>query len=412
MRRLALVVAVLASLWFVPGALAGGWCGSGEEKADRPDTVAGEQVHLVYAVPADGADNFAAVANRMADDMTSIATWWTGQDATRTPRFDLALFPAGSCLDISSVRLPDSGASLVGASAAFQRVTNDLVTAGFGSDYKRYVVYYDGPPVEPNVCGTGAGDFGHGLGYAIVWLAGCANAPSDAVAVHELVHSLGAVPGGAPHECPPPHEMHVCDSPADLLYWLDSGQPLASRVLDVNHDDYYEHATNGIDIRNSLWLHHLETPQQPLDVAIVGGGSVVSDVPGVSCTTACTTQWDLGATFNVFPVAAVGRRFVRWTGACTGTDACSVLMSQPQAVTAVFGPTRIDVAVTTGGRGHVACTPSCTKRFTAGDPLTLRAVPATGWAFARWSGGCKGTRPVCRPATDFSLKVRATFRKR
>ncbi len=412
MRRLAVVAAVAASLWLAPGALAAGWCGSGESPTDRVDVTTGEQVHLLYVIPADGTDNFAGVANRMADDMTSIDTWWSGQDATRAPRFDLAAFPAGACVDISSVRLPDASSALVGGSTAFQRIANDLIAVGFGSDYKRYLVYYDGPAVEQNVCGTGAGDFGHGLGYAIVWLAGCTSAPSDAVAVHELLHALGAVPSGAPHECPPPHDMHVCDSPLDLMYWLDSGQPLASRFLDFNHDDYYEHATNGIDIRNSLWLSHLDTPQQALAVAISGTGKVVSDVPGVDCAAACTTSWDQGASFDLFPMAGGGQRFVHWAGACTGTDSCSVLMSQPQSVTAVFGPERIDLKVTTSGRGRVACTPSCTKRFKAGDALTLKAVPATGWKFVAWSGGCKGTRPVCKPPTDFALTVRATFRRR
>jgi hypothetical protein len=50
--------------------------------------------------------------------------------------------------------------------------------------------------------------------------------------------------------------------------------------------------------------------------------------------------------------------------------------------------------------------------FRAGHALTLRAVPAKGWKFVRWSGGCTGTRPVCSPHTDFALTVRATFRKR
>ena len=47
----------------------------------------------------------------------------------------------------------------------------------------------------------------------------------------------------------------------------------------------------------------------------------------------------------------------------------------------------------------------------AGTPLTLRAVPTKGWRFTRWSGACRGTRKVCRPATDFALSVRATFVK-
>lgn len=367
----------------------------------------------MYAVPADGADNFATFANRIADDMTSISNWWTGQDPTRAPRFDLAAFPLASCVDISSVRLPDSGASLQGsASSAFARVENDLANVGFGSVYKRYVVYYDGPSVETGVCGTGGGLFDQGLGYAIVWLAGCPGAPTDAVAAHELGHALGAVPSGAPHECPPPNDRHVCDSAVDLMFWQDSGQPLASRFLDFNHDDYYEHATNGIDIRNSLWLRHLDTPQQPLGVTIDGTGTVVSDVPGVDCATSCTTAWDLGSQVTLDAVPGAGTRFVRWSGACTGRSSCGVAVDHPTAVTALFGPLRIPLAVATSGRGRVVCAPACATSFAAGRALTLRAVAATGWKFVRWSGACKGTRPVCRPATDFALSVRATFRKR
>jgi hypothetical protein len=89
-----------------------------------------------------------------------------------------------------------------------------------------------------------------------------------------------------------------------------------------------------------------------------------------------------------------------------------VTLSQAQSVTAVFGPDRIPVKVTTNGRGTVRCTPVCSKSFPAGDPLTLRAVPAKGWKFAGWSGGCKGTRLVCRPATGKALNVRATFRRK
>jgi uncharacterized repeat protein (TIGR02543 family) len=81
-------------------------------------------------------------------------------------------------------------------------------------------------------------------------------------------------------------------------------------------------------------------------------------------------------------------------------------------VTAVFGPLRIPLRVSVAGKGTVKCTPACKKTFPAGDALTLKAVPAKGWRFTGWSGGCKGTRPVCKPATDFALTVRASFRKR
>ncbi|MFL5955450.1 MAG: InlB B-repeat-containing protein [Gaiellaceae bacterium] len=412
MRRLAALLIAGAALWLAPGAFAAGWCGSGESTVDRPDVTTGEQVHAVYVIPGDGADNFPVVANKMADDVASLTNWWISQDATRTPRFDQAAFPAGTCVDVSFLRLPDPSSALQGASNAFERVADALFAGGFGNDHKKYYVYYDGPPVQTNICGTGGGTFSGAPSYAIVWLAGCPTVPTDAVGTHELTHALGAVPAGAPHECPPPNDGHVCDSTADLLYPFTSGQALSQLVLDANRDDYYGFATNGIDIRNSLWLRHLDTPQEALAVSLVGTGTVKSDVPGVECGAACTTLWDQGSSVVLDAVPASGERFVKWTGACGGTFPCGVVLSQPEAVTAVFGPLRIPVRLTTAGRGRVACSPSCAKTLAAGKSLTLRALPAKGWRFVRWSGGCAGTRSTCSPATDFALNVRATFRKR
>ena len=412
MRRVAALAVAGAALWLAPGAFAAGWCGSGESSVDRPDLTTGQQVHAVYAVPSDGADNFAAVANKMADDVASLTSWWTGQDPTRTPRFDQATFPAGTCLDISFLRLPDSSSALQGATNAFNRVITDLEAVGFDNPFKKYYVYYDGPSVETSICGTGGGTFAVGPAYAVVWLGGCPTVPTDAVGTHELAHALGAVPAGAPHECPPPNTGHVCDSDKDLLYPFTTGLPLSQLVLDVNHDDYYEHSTNGVDIRDSLWLSHLDEPQQALSVSMVGTGTVTSDVPGVDCSTACTTSWDQGWSVRLDAVPGPGQRFVKWTGACTGNGLCPLTMTQPETATAVFGPARIPLKVTTAGRGRVSCTPACTKTFKAGSLLTLRAVPAKGWKFTGWSGGCTGTRPTCRPATDFAITVRATFRKR
>jgi len=396
-----------------PGALAAGWCGSGESSTDRADVTTGQQVHAIVVVPADGADTFAADAIRLAGDVDSITAWWAGQDTTRAPRFDQAVFPTGTCLDISFFRIADPGAALSGANTAFERVTQALQSGGFGNQYKKYYVYYDGPSVQPNICGTGAGDFATGPAYAIVWLQGCPNVGSDAIGAHELIHSLGALPAGAPHACPG-DPGHPCDGPpsVDVLYPRTDGRPLQQQVLDVGRDDYYGHSGTWDDLQDSVWLRHLDVPQVPLSVAMSGTGSVSSDLPGLDCAAACTTQWDQGSIVTLRPVPGDGQRFVRWTGACVGNNSCALQLTQAQSATAVFGPLRVPVRVATTGRGSVRCTPVCSRAFSAGDPLTLRAVPAKGWKFVRWSGACTGSRPVCRPATDFALGVRATFRRK
>jgi hypothetical protein len=150
----------------------------------------------------------------------------------------------------------------------------------------------------------------------------------------------------------------------------------------------------------------------PLAVAMIGPGRVTSDLPGLDCKAACTTQWDQGTTVSLAANPADGLRFVRWTGACTGNGSCTVTLGQALSVTAVYGPATIPLKVATTGRGGVRCTPGCSKAFPAGDPLMLRAVPAKGWTFAGWSGGCKGKLPVCRPTTETALTVRAVFHRK
>ncbi len=165
------------------------------------------------------------------------------------------------------------------------------------------------------------------------------------------------------------------------------------------------------DVQDSRWLHRLDEAPVPLDVALTALGSVSSDLPGVDCAAACTTQWDPGAVLSLEAEPSTGDRFVRWTGACTGKGTCQLTLAQAAAVTAVFGPLRIPVRATMTGKGRIACTPACTKSFAAGETLHLKAIAAQGWKFAGWSGACKGARATCAPATDYAVTVKARFTK-
>jgi len=420
-RRLVLLLVVGAALWGAPGAFAAGWCGSGESADDRPDATTGAQIHAIWVVPADSPDTFATGAPRIADDLASLAAWWVGQDPTRAPRIDNAVFPGGTCADISFVRLPEPASSFVGANNSFNSIENDLATMGFGNLFKKYLVYFDGPSVETDICGTGAGNFLSGPSFAVLWLAGCPGVPADATAAHELLHAMGALPAGAPNACtaannpvaPVADAGHPCDSSRDILYPVSNGTPLAQLILDVNHDDYYGHSGTWDDIQDSAWMHVLAAPVIPLAVKIAGLGEVTSVVPGVECTASCTTQWDGGSTTALLEQAAKGRRFVGWSGACTGRAACSVTLSASVAVTATFGPVRVPVALGKTGQGSVTCTPRCGTTFAGGARLTLHAVPAKGWRFASWTGDCAKVRvATCRPKTDFHVRARAIFRRR
>ncbi len=423
-KRLVVLVTAALVLWAAPNALAAGWCGSGESQADLPDAVTGAQIHTVVAVPSDAPDSFAEDASRVADDVASMTTWWQGQDPTRVPRFDIAAFPGGTCLDISFVRFsaPSATYSLADGSApsTFGLVRSELIAAGLVDPFKRYLVYVDGVgSAADDVCGTGAGQFELGPAYAVVWMRAC-GVPTDTVATHELLHALGALPDGAPNACTAATDPfgvadpgHPCDSPTDILYPVTAGGSLTSYVLDFNHDDYYGHSGTWIDIQDSRWLRALATQQVSLTVALAGGaGSVQSDLPGVDCAATCTTRWDEGTTVDLIALPGAASRFVAWQGAgCSGTADCVVSLASEQSVTAVFGPLRVAFHRAVAGRGRIACSPTCGQTVEVGQPLRLRAVAAKGWRFVSWGGACKGRRLVCAPATAKPITVRARFEK-
>src|SRR5437899_5161569 len=156
--RVRIGVAVVVGLLVVVGTpvIAGAaptpsaWCGAGESPTDLPDAVASYQVHVIYAVAADGPDNFAARVTPIVRDLAIGDSWWQSQDPTRTPRFDLASFPGCDStfgnLDISSVRLLGTAADYgaLDAPGALRRVRGDLLVS-FPDIHKKYLVYLDTP---------------------------------------------------------------------------------------------------------------------------------------------------------------------------------------------------------------------------------------------------------------------------
>jgi hypothetical protein len=409
------------------------WCGDAgpQSPVDRvPDLTAGQQVTVIYAHPSDQPDRIATFGDKIATDMASADAWWRGQDSARTLRFDLFAFP--NCtglarLDIADVTLPNNGAYYLplSGSGRYTRIADDLETPAlaFSNVYKKYVVYFDGRTDNTNVCGQGGGDYLTGPNHAIVYVQSCNLATNDVlrphVAIHELVHAMGAVPQGAPNDCPPPNNGHVCDSTLDLLYWQSSvGTSLDTDVLDFNRNDYY--GTNGSeDIRKSAWLTFLDAQVQS-DVVIGGSGTgtVQSDLPGLNCPGTCSAVWNQGSQFTLTATPGPKTRFVRWAGPCSGSDpSCSVTMTGGARIDAVFA-SQISLTLTVDASrasgtivsdpAGLSCPGTCTADFDAGQVVTLTARPGTGSRLEAWGGACSG-RDGCSVTVDSAKNVTATF---
>ena len=262
------------------------WCGIGSSAADRlPDATQGFAVHVAYVRPPGAADRLAEWAPRIVGDTAAIDAWWRSQDPTRSPRFDLYPFACGGPfgqLDISSVTLQQAAGQI---DTAFTTIRFLLAEHGFIQPEKTYLVYYDGPVQQQSpdfeVCGVGDTPSGGLPGIAVVFLQACEgeeNTFRPIVAVHELVHTLDAVSGAAPHHC---SNGHVCDVANDLLNASLSGEALETQVLDAGRDDYYGHGGTWSDVQDSLFLERLDSPDRtaptpPARLTATDGGA-----PGV-----------------------------------------------------------------------------------------------------------------------------------
>ena len=390
------------------------WCGTPSAIDAKPNAVAGYPVHFVYAVPSDGTDRLSTFASRIETDWEAIDSWWRGQDPTRTPRADVAQFSCGLQLDLSSVKLRQSGAQIAAQEEPFDQVFDSLDSLGFTSQFTKYVVYYDGPVGNDNICGIG-GSLRGGFGLAVISVRACSGVDTAQIAAHELTHTLGAVPAGAPHDCAPPDDGHTCDNDRDLMFPTTDGTPLSGLILDPGRDDYYGHSGPWLDVQDSPWLVQLDR-QSPFSLAISGSGQVEADVPGLLCSRSCSTSWNTGAQLSLNATPAQGSKFIRWGGACAGSSQCLVTVGQSGPVSALFAPPTYRLTVRVTGKGSVrgagagiACPGRCTATVGSYRQLSLRAAPAKGWKFRSWTGACTGKRAVCTLPMTGNASARAVF---
>jgi uncharacterized repeat protein (TIGR01451 family) len=113
-----------------------------------------------------------------------------------------------------------------------------------------------------------------------------------------------------------------------------------------------------------------------LTVTHAGSGSgVVASSPegiGVDCGTSCTVGFDPGTVVTLGRSPAAGSIFAGWSGACTGTGACVLTMTQSRSVTATFnlsGGPQADLAIAS----HTSTPPAAAS---VGQPVTYSLTVA------------------------------------
>jgi len=71
----------------------------------------------------------------------------------------------------------------------------------------------------------------------------------------------------------------------------------------------------------------------------IGTGTVASSPSGISCGTTCSASFASGTVVSLTAAPDSGSTFAGWSGACSGTGACSVTMDAAKSVSATFNST-------------------------------------------------------------------------
>ena len=145
-------------------------------------------------------------------------------------------------------------------------------------------------------------------------------------------------------------------------------------------------------------------PKYTLTVTKSGSGTVTSTPSGINCGTTCSSQFTGGTNATLSATPTNGYVFSGWSGACTGTGTCTVTMNAAKNVTATFSKAQststYTLKVVLTGSGTVTSTPAgincgtvCSAVFPTSTSVSLKAIPAAGYAYAGVRTSCAGS--VC-----------------
>jgi hypothetical protein len=167
------------------------------------------------------------------------------------------------------------------------------------------------------------------------------------------------------------------------------------------------------------------TIKTDLTVRVLGTGShyVTSFPSGINCFTSgsgvCSLTYAHGTSVTLFSSPAnPGLMFGGWSGACTGTGGCTVLMDQIRNVDANYVTRTYALSISRSGSGGgtvtstpagINCGSTCSANFDQGQMVTLTALENFGSTFMGWSGYCSGTSTTCSLTMSAARNVNAEF---
>ena len=160
-------------------------------------------------------------------------------------------------------------------------------------------------------------------------------------------------------------------------------------------------------------------PEYGVTVAVSGAGTVTSSPAGINCPGTCSAGFAQNTQVTLSEAPQSNNTFGGWSGACTGSAACSLTVTASESVTATFnsatsGNPALTVTLAGTGQGTVTSSPAgincpttCAANFPPNTPITLTETPGGASAFTSWTG-CTGTT-TCSFVLSAAETVTATF---
>jgi V8-like Glu-specific endopeptidase len=137
----------------------------------------------------------------------------------------------------------------------------------------------------------------------------------------------------------------------------------------------------------------------PLNVSTVGNGIVTSTPAGINCGATCSSLFAPNAAVTLNAAPGSGMVFLGWSGACSGTAACTLTLTGATSVGATFGPipattTTLASSVNPSAQGQAV---SLTATVAGGTAAATGTV--TFLADGNFIGGCAGIAVTSGSAT-------------
>ncbi len=199
------------------------------------------------------------------------------------------------------------------------------------------------------------------------------------------------------------------------LATIDSAGLLTAATLATDTTVTVTAEYSGKSATKTVTLKDVNTPTTyTLSTGVTGLGTLTSNPTGIDCGSDCTEVFPENLAVTLTAAATTNYFFTGWSGDCTGTGDCGLVMSSDKSANATF-VIASTLQVVIAGTGTVtdttynsSCTEDCTMTLPAESTVSLTATPGSGFHFNGWFQECAGTG-TCSFTLANSLTVDAVF---